>query len=449
MINIPSKCRFVFEKLTNSGFKCFAVGGCVRDSIMGIEPKDWDFTTDATPDEISAVFKDFRLIEIGKKYGTICVVCGDDSFEITTFRRDGDYSDNRHPDCVHFSSDICDDLSRRDFTMNSIAYSDTLGFVDSFGGTDDIKNRLIRCTGEPAVRFQEDALRILRALRFASVLGFKIEKNTSEAIFACKDNLKSVHPHRMRKELSGLLMGKYAFNVLSEYSQVIAVIIPEILPMLDCIQNNPHHKYDVWHHTLHALNFAPADEIVRLSVFFHDIGKPHVKTTDVKGVDHFKLHQIKSTEIAHNVLSRFGYPAKTISDVKLLVRYHDERFRKQDESIKKILSIIGKDLIESLFVISECDLLAQSEYKHTEKINHLKFIKARTKSIIDKDECFSLSQLKIKGDDLLSIGYKGKEIGMVLSKLLRLVIKGKLDNNKIELINAAKEINVDLLPIDK
>lgn len=449
MINIPNKCRFIFEKLQASGFDCYAVGGCVRDSIMNIVPKDWDFTTNATPDEISAIFNDYKLVDIGKKYGTICVVNENDAFEITTFRTDGDYTDNRHPDSVCFSADIRDDLSRRDFTMNSIAYSESTGFVDVYSGFEDIKNRLIRCTGEPVLRFGEDALRILRALRFASVSGFEIETETSKAIFECKDNLKSVHPHRMRKELSGLLMGKYAANILRDYAQVLSVIIPEIVPMFDCAQNNPHHKYDVWNHTLKALENSPQDEVLRLSIFFHDIGKPHTKSTDDKGIDHFKSHQLKSMEIAQSVLRRYGYPTKVVTEVSLLVRYHDERFRRQDESIKRVLSLIGKDLIFSLLTISECDMLGQSEYKRQEKLSNLESVRISTDRILGSDECYTVSQMKINGEDLIRLGYSGKEIGIILDELLYKIIKGKLNNEYSDLISAAKLIDPTSLKIDK
>lgn len=435
VIKIPDYCKFIFEKLENSGFECYAVGGCVRDSIMGFEPDDWDFSTNAKPENICDIFSSYKLIEIGKKFGTICVVSENRTFEITTFRNDGAYTDNRHPDEVLFCNNIQDDLSRRDFTVNSIAYSEKTGIIDPFGGIGDIEKRIIRCTGEPIKRFSEDALRIFRAIRFSSVLGFDVEKETYDAIFTLKENLLSVHPHRIKKELIKFLCGKNVSSALLNYKEVLAVVIPEIKPMFNCEQNNPHHIYDVWTHTAKTFDFAPNDSIIRLSLLFHDSGKPIMKTTDEKGIDHFIMHPRKSKEIAYNVLSRFGFSNSVISDVSLLVRYHDERFRKKSESVKNVLRELGEDLFYKLLILSYCDVSAQSDLKRSEKFGLLEYARKEADKIISENQCYSLSQLAVKGNDLIDLGYKGKSVGKILNELLKAVIKGKIDNNKNSLIN--------------
>lgn len=440
MIKVPDKCRFIFEKLEKSGFEVYAVGGCVRDSLMNKHPQDWDFATNATPDEICKVFSDYKYYDVGKKYGTIAVIADEDIYEITTFRGDGAYTDNRHPDSVSFCSRIEDDLSRRDFTMNSIAFSESSGIVDPFGGVSDINNGIIRCTGEPLKRFSEDALRIIRAIRFSSALGFSLDAPTKEAVFMLKDNLQSVHPNRMNKELVNILSGRYVSRILSEYADVLAVVIPEIVPMFDCLQNNPHHKYDVWNHTVKTFDFAPEDSIVRLALFFHDIGKPYVKTSDKKGVDHFKTHQLKSAEIAERVLRRFAFPTDVVNDVILLIKYHDERFRNKSVSVKQTLKVLGKDLFFQLLKIAECDMKAQSEYKREEKIAMLKEVRNLADIIISENQCYSLAQLNVKGNDILKLGYKGKEVGVILDKLLEAVIKEEMPNQKEVLLSAVSGI---------
>ncbi len=434
MIWIPEKTRFIFEILEKNEYECFAVGGCVRDSLMNIIPDDWDFTTNATPDEIIECFKDYKLITVGQKYGTIGVVCNNSVYEITTFRKDGVYSDSRHPDTIEFSPNIEDDLVRRDFTINSMAYNPKTGIIDPYGGQLDLSNKLIRCTGDPYKRFDEDALRIMRALRFSSRFGFDIEKTTSKAIFDKKSGLTAVHPQRLKKEISGLIMGSGFHKVLESYAEVLATIIPDIEITFAFPQNTPHHCFDVWNHTLKALKNTPADEEIRLCVLFHDLGKPLSRTIDKKGRDHFKGHPVISAEIAERHLKKFGFPAKTVSNVVNLVRFHDERFKKGDYDIKKLLGILGEELFFKLMVVAISDVLAQSDYRREEKINLLKSVERRAREIIDSDECYSLSNLMVKGDDLVSLGYNGREIGCILNELLDAVISDRCDNSKEALI---------------
>ncbi len=441
MINIPQKCKIIFDILETNGYECFAVGGCVRDSLMGKDPVDWDFTTNASPDDILRCFSDFKTIEVGKQYGTIAVVINNETFEITTYRVDGVYSDSRHPDSVSFSSSIADDLSRRDFTINSMAYSSSCGLVDPYGGLEDINNGIIRCTGEPKRRFYEDALRILRALRFSSRYNFKIETHTKDSIFECKESLKLVHPNRLRKEFTGILEGNPR-TILLEYRDVLAVIIPEIKPMFDLAQNNPHHCYDVWEHTAVALSHTLSEDVLRLAVFFHDIGKPYVKTTDDKGVDHFKKHQIYSTKIAKQVLGRFCFPKSIVSDVCTLVLYHDERFRNLTVDIKRVLGKVTERLFNDLLLVSYADIMAQSDYQREEKLIYRETVLSEARRILSDNECYSLSQLALDGNDLISLGYKGKDIGVILNTLLRMVIKGTAENTKESLTKSIKSVDL-------
>ncbi|MBQ8001045.1 MAG: CCA tRNA nucleotidyltransferase [Ruminococcus sp.] len=440
MKNIPDKCKLIFNILENNGFECFAVGGCVRDSIMGNEPNDWDFTTNALPDDICRCFSDYPTIDIGREYGAICVVIDSEPFEITTYRFDGVYSDSRHPDSVSFSRNITEDLARRDFTINSIAYSESRGYVDPYNGIQDIKDGIIRCTGVASKRFGEDALRMLRAIRFAARFGFSVDPATKEAMLTLKDNLRAVHPQRIRKELTGILMADNVSHILRDYRDVIAVIIPEITPMFDLPQVNPHHCYDVWTHTLTALEHTPASELIRFAVFFHDIGKPCVKTTDDKGIDHFKKHQLISAQMTGDILRRFGFPNKFINKVCALIRHHDERFRLMGADIRRVLSDIGEDLFWKLMDVSLADMLGQSDYHRADKLAQRDAVIKEAHAIIARGDCYTLSQLKVKGPDLIAMGFKGEAIGHALNVLLRLVIKGKLANNRDELLLIAKSL---------
>lgn len=438
MLKFPEKTQIIFETLKNNGFECYAVGGCVRDMLMGRTPADFDFTTDATPKEIAGCFEGYKTIDTGIEFGTVAVVVDDDVYEITTFRLDGDYKDNRHPDNVTFSKDIEDDLCRRDFTVNSIAASSDGEIIDPWGGIIDIERKVIRTTGKAEKRFLEDALRILRALRFSSKLNFSIEQSTKAAIHSCKDNLSSVHPQRIKKELEGLILSNVRSDFLFEFTDVLSVIIPDIEPVINLKQNNPHHIYSVWKHTLVALENTPEDLEIRLAVLFHDFGKAQAHTTDSEGIDHFKGHQAISASIAQRELSRFGFSSKLVNNVVTLIKYHDERFRNGDADIKKVLRITDTELFFKLMDIQMADTLAQSEYKREDKINFINNVKKRAQEIVDKGECYKISQLSVNGDDVLSCGYKGREVGEVLNMLLNAVISQKCDNDREKLLYALK-----------
>ena len=443
VIEILNAAKTAINILENAGFEAYIVGGCVRDSVLNKSPKDWDITTNALPNEMLNAFKDYRVIETGIKHGTITVIIKNYSLEITTYRIDGTYSDNRRPDSVEFTENIKEDLCRRDFTINAMAYNPKLGFKDFFSGKEDIENKIIRCVGNPDTRFNEDALRILRALRFASVLSFDIEENTRKSIFLNKGLLKNIAKERIISEFNKILMGESAKKILTEYCEVIEVFIPEIKDMVGFKQNNKHHHLDVWQHTLETINNAEFDATIRLTMFFHDIAKPMTYTEDSNGVGHFYGHPKYSCEIAKKILKRLKYDNKTVETVYLLISYHDYRVKPEKKSIKKLLSKIGEDNFRSLMKVQEADILGQNPLFAYEKLETLKLVNTLFNEIIEENMCFSIKDLNINGNDLIGLGIpKGKVLGEILNNLLEMVMDEKIsnDNNilKIEALNFLK-----------
>ena len=431
--------KTAIEILKSKGFEAFLIGGSVRDFVMRLPIGDIDITTNATPDEVKQVFADFRVIETGIKHGTVTVLINDEPLEITTYRSEGAYSDNRHPDSVVFSNSLADDVVRRDFTMNGIAFNFDNGFCDLVGGLNDIENQTIRCIGNAETRFCEDALRILRAMRFSAVLGFEIETETKKAIHKCKDLLKNISAERIREEFTKLICGKNAYNVLQEFADVVTVFIPEMSECVGFEQKNRHHCFDVYTHTLKAVEKSSQNNIIRLALFFHDIGKPSVAHFDEKGEQHFYSHPKKSAEMTEKVMTRLRFDNDTKNKVVTLVKMHDSPIMVNDmtkpdrKRLKKIMSQIGADLIFDLIEIKYCDNSAQNpEYFRGE--DFYKQTRDIITEIINEKECFSIKHLAIDGNDLISLGYKGKKIGEALEKCLNAVIDGKVENEKSELI---------------
>ena len=431
--------KTAIEILKSKGFEAFLIGGSVRDFVMGLPIGDIDITTNATPDEVKQVFADFRVIETGIKHGTVTVLINNEPLEITTYRSEGTYSDNRHPDSVTFSKSLADDVVRRDFTMNGIAFDFDNGFCDLVGGLNDIENQTIRCIGNAETRFCEDALRILRAMRFSAVLGFEIETETKKAIHKCKDLLKNISAERIREEFTKLICGKNAYNVLQEFADVVTVFIPEISDCVGFEQKNRHHCFDVYTHTLKAIEKSSQNNIIRLALFFHDIGKPSVAHFDEKGEQHFYSHPKKSAEMTETIMTRLRFDNDTKNKVVTLVRMHDSPIMVNDmtkpdrKRLKKIMSQIGADLIFDLIEIKCCDNSAQNpEYFRGE--DFYKQTRDIITEIVNEKECFSIKHLAIDGNDLISLGYKGKKIGEALEKCLTAVIDGKVENEKSELI---------------
>ena len=442
VINIPSQVNTAIEILCGKGHSAYVVGGAVRNLMMGIPVNDWDITTSALPEETLELFKDFRTIETGIKHGTVTVIIDGMPLEITTYRIEKGYSDNRHPDEVEFTDRVEDDLSRRDFTVNAMAYSPKNGLVDPFGGCEDISKKLIRCVGNPDKRFGEDALRILRALRFSSVLGFDIDSETAESVHRNKHLLKNISVERIFVELSKLLCGKNAGIILQEYKDVIFFVLPELEPMNNCTQNHERHIYDVWGHTVKSVEAIPPEPELRFAMLFHDSGKPHCKSTDKNGVDHFYSHGKISRKIASETLSRLKTSNNFRYTVRNLVEYHDFLPDKiSRKTYKEYIAKLGIETVENLFLVREADILAQNPRFHAESLEENKTGKKILEQIKEEDMCFKIKDLAIDGKVLENIGIPpSPAMGKILETLLDEVMDDNLPNKKDNLIKRAKEL---------
>lgn len=440
---VTSGAKKIISVLENAGYEAFAVGGCVRDFIMQRHCDDIDIATSAKPFESEKVFKDndIKFIETGLKHGTITAIIDGSTYEVTTYRSDGDYKDSRHPENVEFVTDISQDLSRRDFTINAIAYNDNAGFVDLFGGKNDINNKIIRAVGDPDTRFKEDALRIMRAIRFSSVLSFDIEIETKKAVFKNKELLKNISAERIFAELSKLLMGDNVFDVLMNYRDIIAVIIPELEPVFDVEQNVKWHIYDVWEHTCKAVEQSPKDLSLRLTMLFHDIGKAFAKTTDENGVDHFKGHAKISGVYAKTALNRFKVSNEIYNRVMFLVPNHDEHLSTECKKIKRLLSKIGESNFRDLIDVRRADILGKNLSLIGEELENLDVTLNELDRIISDGEAFTIKELTVNGNDMMLLGLKGSEIGDALSILLEKVIDEELPNERKALLSFFKDNN--------
>ena len=439
-INIPDEVKLIISTLEKHGFEANIVGGCVRDASLGKEPEDWDICTQALPEQIMRCFNGYTLVPTGLKHGTITLVLNHVPFEITTYRTDGIYSDNRHPDKVEFVKSLKEDLSRRDFTINAMAYNPKFGFVDYFGGISDIKKKVIRCVGNADERFQEDALRILRALRFASTLGFSIEGKTDAAIIRNKKLLKNIAAERIASELNKLIIGKNVEKILLSYTSVIEEIIPEINETVGFDQNSPYHHLDLWKHTITSVSKTPEDMTLRLTMLLHDIAKPKCYT-EVDSIGHYYGHPKISSDMARKILRRLKYDNNTISSVIKLILYHDTEIQPKARYIRKWLNRLGEKRFRQLIEIKRADTLAQSEKYRREKLKALDEIMSVLDVIIREQQCFSMADLAVDGRDMISIGVpEGAEIGRILKVLLGMVIEGHAGNDREELLKIAEEL---------
>lgn len=429
----------VMNTLKNSGYEVYLVGGFVRDSIMKKSADDADFATNASPEEMLKVFKDFRTLTTGIKHGTVTVIINHKPFEITTYRTEKGYSDCRHPDAVTFTTDIKDDLSRRDFTVNSIAYSPTAGFVDPFFGKEDIQRKVIRCVGDPEKRFSEDSLRILRALRFSSVLSFSIDTETEKAMFSCKELLSHISKERVFTELSKMLCGENIREVLSKYSEILSVVLPEIKDMKGFEQHNFHHIYDVLNHTAVVVESAPPLLHLRLAALFHDCGKPDCFSLDENGVGHFYSHASVSAKKAEEALIRLHCDNKTREKVTKLIKLHDAPIEENEVTVRKKLSKYGEELFFDLIELKRADTKGLAPEFHSRE-SHFDALESIANRVLSEKPCFSLKNLAINGNDLAELGFEGKEIGQCLKMLLDEVIENKLKNELDSLLARAKAI---------
>lgn len=440
-MDMPKNVDTAINLLQSAGFEAYAVGGCVRDSLLGKTPNDWDITTSAKPEDMKSVFINFHCIDTGIKHGTVTVVIDDEPLEITTFRLDGEYEDNRHPKSVIFTSNLGADLGRRDFTVNAMAYSKMTGTVDLFGGQNDLKNKIIRCVGDPDRRFNEDALRILRALRFASALDFEIEEKTAQSLLKNRALLGNISEERIAKELLKLVCGKGAKRILTDFAPVLFEILPELQPMYKNSHDNPHHCYDIYEHTLIAVESIDPEPTLRFAMLLHDCGKPAVKKFDENGVAHFYGHQRISAEISAQILARLKVSNKFRDEILFLVSNHDRwELYENTEKMPRYLSKFGLDGVLNLLKVMRADVLAQSpEYRY--RLDQIADAEEIAKNLAAQKPCLSLSELQINGRTLMDIGIpQGRKLGAVLAQLLDEVIDGVTKNTQEALTTRAREI---------
>lgn len=440
-MDMPKNVDIAINLLQSAGFEAYAVGGCVRDSLLGKTPNDWDITTSAKPEDMKSVFAEFHCIDTGIKHGTVTVVIDGEPLEITTFRLDGEYEDNRHPKSVTFTSNLGADLGRRDFTVNAMAYSKMTGTVDLFGGQNDLKNKIIRCVGDPDRRFNEDALRILRALRFASALDFEIEEKTAQSLLKNRALLGNISEERIAKELLKLVCGKGAKRILTDFAPVLFEILPELQPMYKNSHDNPHHCYDIYEHTLIAVESIDPEPTLRFAMLLHDCGKPAVKKFDENGVAHFYGHQRISAEISAQILARLKVSNKFRDEILFLVSNHDRwELYENTEKMPRYLSKFGLDGVLNLLKVMRADVLAQSpEYRY--RLDQIADAEETAKNLAAQKPCLSLSELQINGRTLMDIGIpQGRKLGAVLAQLLDEVIDGVTKNTQEALTTRAREI---------
>ena len=429
-INIPSGANTIIQELEKHGHAAYVVGGCVRDSVLGRNPADWDITTDALPEEVKSIFP--VTIDTGLEHGTVTVRINHVSYEVTTYRIDGDYEDGRHPKDVTFTRSLEEDLKRRDFTINAMAYNERDGLVDLFDGIKDLEAGVVRCVGSPMERFSEDALRMLRALRFSAQLGFDVEEDTFAAIRALSPTLAKVSAERIQVEVLKLICSVHPERMeqVSE-SGLSAIFFPEWDNMLSCQQATPHHCYDVGHHTIVVMQQVPATKVMRLAALLHDVAKPVSKKTDNKGADHFVGHPSLGAVMAKEIMRRWKLDNATIDAVCRLVKYHDERPELTPRNVRRMVHRVGLDYMDDLLTLQHGDVLGQSLYEQQNKLERLEALRQMYDVIVKEQQCVQIADLQLNGKDIMEAGIpKGPLIGEALEHLLDMVIEDPTRNNK-------------------
>ena len=441
-IKMPGKVNKIIGVLQEAGFEAYAVGGCIRDSLLGRTPNDWDITTSAKPMEVKALFS--HTIDTGIQHGTLTILLDREGFEVTTYRIDGEYEDGRHPKEVSFTGSLEEDLKRRDFTINALAYNETAGLIDIFEGQKDLKDGIIRCVGNAEERFTEDALRMLRAIRFSAQLGYRIEENTLAAIHKLAGNLEKISAERIQTELLKLMVSPHPDYLRTAYEcGVTKVFFPEFDLAMETPQNHPHHCYNVGEHILHSLIEVPADKVLRLTMLLHDIAKPQCLTVDEKGITHFHGHEEMGAEMSRVILRRLRMDNDTTDKVCRLVRFHDygNGVAPDRRIVRRAVNKIGEDLFDDFILVKKADLLAQSMYLREEKLSNLAEWDACYREIREAEECVSLRTLAVNGRDLIAAGLQpGRELGDILKQLLDEVLETPEKNEKDYLISRAKEL---------
>lgn len=439
MIRLPEKVKLIIQRITDAGYEAYAVGGCVRDSLLMRTPDDWDITTSANPYQVKSIFE--RTVDTGIKHGTVTVLMGGEGFEVTTYRIDGEYEDSRHPREVVFTPSLEEDLKRRDFTINAMAYNEKDGLMDIFDGIGDIQRGLIRCVGNPLERFSEDALRIMRAVRFSAQLGYRIDEPTKEAIRQLTPDLKHISAERIQTELVKLVISPHPEYLRIAYELGITkVILPEFDMCMETSQNNPHHCFGVGDHILESMKAVSADRILRLAMLFHDIGKPETITVDEEGISHFHGHPVISEEIGRKVLKRLKFDNHTIDQVTRLVKYHDYFVEPSQRCVRHAIMKVGEDIFPLLLQVKKADMEAQSSYRQKDKEENLKAVSRIYEQVLAQKQCVSLKTLAVSGKDLMEQTgmIPGKQIGEVLKYLLDYVVEEPSRNQKDILLKEAE-----------
>ncbi|HCT90027.1 MAG TPA: CCA tRNA nucleotidyltransferase [Lachnospiraceae bacterium] len=433
-LKIPAGAGLIIQKLKEHGFEAYVVGGCVRDGILGREPDDWDITTSASPCEVKQIFN--RTVDTGLQHGTVTVLIGSRGFEVTTYRIDGEYEDGRHPKEVVFTRSLREDLRRRDFTINAMAYNDEGGLVDLFGGMGDLQRHIVRCVGDPAERFGEDALRIMRAVRFAAQLDFTIDGSTREALTRLAPTLKRISAERVQAELVKLLIsGHPEYIGIAWETGITGAVLPEFDAAAGVYQHTPHHMDTVGVHTLKALCAVRADKVLRLAMLLHDLGKAETKKTGDDGIDHFPGHGEESASLAGEILRRLKFDNDTVTKVVNLVRWHDIRYEAESAAVRRMLSVTGREMFPLYMEVQRADVLAQSEYKREEKLEKLADIQRLYEETLAAGYCTSLRELAVTGRDLTARGVPaGPGLGAMLKDCLALVLEEPEKNTKEALL---------------
>ena len=422
-IELPDHVKFILHTLEENGYEGYAVGGCVRDALLGRVPQDWDITTNAKPLQVKELFR--RTIDTGLQHGTVTIMLDHTGYEVTTYRIDGVYEDGRHPKAVSFTGSLSDDLMRRDFTINAMAYNETEGLVDLFGGREDLETGVIRCVGEPKERFAEDALRMMRAIRFSAQLGFTIEERTFEAIRELAATIRKISAERIQTELLKTLTSAHPDDVRLFYETGLSrCFLPELDHMMETNQHNPHHCYSVGEHTLHSVTEVPPDKVLRLAMLLHDVAKPVCKTTDEEGIDHFHGHPVQGAEMARKILRRLKMDNETTARVTQLIRWHDDNPPLTERNVRRAVCRVGAAQYPDIFAVKRADIRAQSDYQKEEKLHYVDDYEALYQQILEKRQCLSIRELAVNGADLLAAGVpQGREIGEKLHELLELVLE--------------------------
>lgn len=444
-MNLPEHVNQIIHRLQKEGYDAYAVGGCVRDTLLGRTPQDWDITTSARPEIVKSLF--CHTIDTGIQHGTVTVMLDHVGYEVTTYRIDGEYEDSRHPKEVIFTGNLVEDLKRRDFTINAMAYNDESGLVDAFDGEKDLAAGIIRCVGKPHDRFGEDALRMLRAVRFAAQLGFTIEPDTLTAIRDLAQNLRAVSAERIQMELVKLLTSAHPDAMRTVYETGLTkVFLPEFDTMMETNQHNKHHCYSVGEHTLHTLLHVEPDKVLRLTMLLHDVAKPLCITTDEVGQNHFKGHPVKGADMAKVILRRLKFDNDTTDRVCRLVRYHDDRPELNARTVRRAMNRIGVENMPALFAVKRADTLGQSMYHRQEKLAYVDSFERFFQEICAAQQCVQKKDLAISGSDLIAMGMKpGKEIGAVLNELFERVLDEPELNQRDKLLDMAHNLMTRLI----